>query len=277
MTTVNYDMIQGASGTQDSKGWIRRERVAIVEGVTGVGDAKLDNAIAALTESIGDAHPTISGLYLREFTPEALSTTTVRVRMLYSRLDRVSENEPPTDVGIVEIGGSLSQVETNKDHEDNLVELTYTYQDEEEYVQHHGEVPTDANGDALITFPYTHTVSEPFSRLAPQYTLTVNLTQSTSPGSLASTYVGKVNNATYRGGAAQTWLCTSITGTSRDGGETYNCRFEFEYNPDTWNKELMYTFPRSGKFPDATQLASNGNASKSVQIYPAVNFSGLPV
>lgn len=270
MATVKYDIINGNSGRRDSKGWSQYDRIAIVEGVTGTGDQKLDNAVSAL-DPIGTPHPSISGLWLREFSPEAETPDTVRVRMHYSRFDKVSETEPPETTGLIEIGSSVNQVETNKDHAGDLIELSYTYQDSNEFEMLHG-----GENDGM-DFPYNDTVSEPFSKLAPNYKLTVHITLTGSPGSDAVNYVGKINSTSWRGGAAKTWLCTGIRGTSRDGGVNYSCSYEFEYNPNTWDTDVYYTFPRTGKFPNDTQITANPNSAKTVQIYDAVDFGGLPV
>ena len=105
-----------------------------------------------------------------------------------------------------------------------------------------------------------------------------------SPGDTSRTYVGTVNQAGWKvdpSATARTWLCTAITGRSKDKGKTYEVAYEFAYRGSNlytsngWDAVLYYTDPTTGKPPSGTSGTNGSNGVKVAQIYVEKNFNAL--
>jgi hypothetical protein len=95
-----------------------------------------------------------------------------------------------------------------------------------------------------------------------------------SPRARAEANVGKTNDALWNGYAANTVLCTSIVGNSRDGGATYDVRYEFEYKPNGWTELVVFKDEETGR-PIANLVA--GVSKVTVDLYDEADFDALNI
>jgi hypothetical protein len=250
MANVHIDIIDGNRGRQTRRGWVERERFAIVSRLTGAGDAKLQAAITELQANddycanYGDEHPAAPRCLLEALDPEHLTSEDVRVRMFYKR----PEFEDEDGETVIEVGSTLIQETVN----------------------------TDVNGD-LMTVEYNgQSQSGSVSIPVPQSTVRYQLRLDSPPGDLSRAYVGKLNSGGWWADTAaepRTWLCTSIVGVSDDDGETYLTTFEFAYLEDTYDEEVVYIDPETGRMPDDIEI---GTGTAVFQVIDAVSFNDIP-
>lgn len=92
------------------------------------------------------------------------------------------------------------------------------------------------------------------------------------------------------------WLCTAISGSTDDGGDTYNVTYEFQRHPDTWDPIVVDIDPKTGRPPDDVDDLSRQDAPPALmptgpriadsrftatgaiyrtQVYPQATFMGL--
>jgi len=250
-----------ARETRDGMTWTRH---ATVTGVTGSGPQAFMNALVVSgLPRMGDALPGRPSARVVGRRPIPKGGGTFQVEIDY---EDVGESDDPDDQAI-EVGTSLQSVETNVDAWGKLIEVVY-------------------NG--------THQPAT-VSVLRPHTTLRVARTESSSPLQKSRTYVGSVNKQGWRlvkGAEPWCWLCTAITGTSRDKGRSWQVAYEFEYAPPVKNPEgtqgvvgeyragwwqfTIFT-GEDGKVPPAlaADLAGNPDAYRVWAMYPAADFNKL--
>lgn len=257
MATARLDLIDGHRGRKTFDGW-EVERIAIVSGVTGTGHLRIFNAADhADMPDIGDAHPSRSVCYLREMVLDAVTSEEIRFRLIYSDVTRPGF-QPQLDT--VEVGGTLSQIETNLDRFGDVIEVSYTY-------------PSDYPDDSYSS--KTFTTGGLVSKFVPEHTIVVSRIETANPSRAAIDYVGTVNSGPwsldlYAG--VGTWLCTGIVGRSPDAGITYTVTYTFQYRADTWTTTVAYISPDTGRPP--SDLV-DGTGINAYQLYPIMNFNGL--
>lgn len=264
--TVEFDLQSGHSAVRTENGW-EITRIALVKGLSGTADARLVNAvdsaavIAAGMPEIYDPHPTKTGVLLRELRPEPIDSETVKVTLVYRD---AGVSIYPREEARISVGSSVQQIETNRDKSGNDLKVSHSWTAAEK-ARHYGDtVPTglatpDIQGGMVTQFK-------------PQATYEYAKRQNYSPEGDAITFVGKVNNALWRGGAAGTWLCTGIVGRSNDNGEHYDVTYSFQYQASGWNPYYTYLMP-DGKPPETTDTSSR----KVADLYETANFAGLPI
>lgn len=260
--TVELDKMQGHNVVQSENGW-ELTRMAIVKGVTGDGDERLVNAIistevrAAGMPTLYDEHPAVSAAILRELRPKPIDTETVEVTLIYrSNGFQVF----PQDTAQIAVGSSVQQVSTNRDRSNSDLSVSHTWTAAEK--NKHGVSPTtspDTQGGEITVFK-------------PQTTFEYSIRQNYSPDAYSLSYVGKLNNAPWKGGAAGTWLCTGINGRSSDNGVTYDVTYSFQYQAGGWNPSYFYRMP-DGRPPAVTDTSS----LKQADYYETADFAGMPV
>ena len=253
MAVTYIDLVDGDSGKQTIEGW-ELTRMAIVTGVTGDGHAKIYNAANELP-SIGSAHPTISSIYLREIIPESLDANTVRFRLVYG-IPKYPIMQPRLNT--VEVGGTLNQLQTNKDADGDIISVGYTF-------------PSDYKLDPNLQSKMVNT-SSLVNKLAPQHSIVYSRLIFNNPQFIARNFVGTVNLGGWYldgGAAARTWLCTGIVGRSNDDGISFTTTYSFQYRDETWDSVVVFIDPNTGAPPD--DLVT-GTGIKSYNIYPIRNF-----
>jgi hypothetical protein len=232
--------------------------------VPGAGDAKLYNAITDASIPVwGEAHPCIPNLYAYEWSadPIAGSPTEVIVTVTYYPQGALGFTAVDTEAPQIEIGSAIQQMETDVDVNGAVIEVTY--------------------GDATAADPppVIHLESQrirvPVGR--PHSTLIFNRLESVNPIAKSREYAGRANATGWTidpTAAARTWRCNSITGSSRDGGITFNVRYEFEFrdNPPTFNWDELAAFTKDGNIPPG---ATGTNARYAAQVCEEKNFNLL--
>jgi len=286
--TVKLDLIDGSSGKKTVNGWEEIERIATVTGATGSGHTKIINAATVSgVPVIGDAHPGLRDCFLYEIVPTPSDSDTVRLRLLYKQQRlRVGVSSSPSALppllvpkyNTVEVGATLSQVETNYDRLGNKIEVNYTYP--VEYKK-----PSDPPAGA------PHKSSPTVARLLPEHHMSVRKQEFANPSQKALDYVGHVNSgpwSLHSSATAGTWLCTGITGMSNDGQTTWDVVYIFQYRPDTWRLLAQFIDPNTGDPPPEKTAAETAalkakypdkyeadNAEIWVELYPISDFNRL--
>lgn len=256
--------------TRDTKRYTYR---ALVSGIRGTTQNKLSNAVRAQgIPRIGQAHPE---LLLHDITVGRLSAMfagadfpdDVYVEVEYNN-DPVGDPfilVPPSEDGpaLIEIAGTLQPVRTQFDKNGEQIVVRGFIVDED--AQATREVTQIGEVDVLI----------------PSIVVRAFRREPVSPGNKALTYLGTVNNGQFLGQGEKTWLCTQLSGSSRDGGVTYDVTYEFHRAPfvrnplgvnDTWESVVTLRDPDTGRpvaFSDGT------GALESVDVYPSADFSLL--
>lgn len=242
--SIIFDLQEGTRGQLTSESGLTIERVCVVTNVTG---GTVDKIVKALREPgiprIGSSHPSISTCRLHEIVPEVMDIDKVKLRLLYKQSSGAgdySEDIYDASESQIEVGATVSQVETNKDYKGNTMFVGYKY-------------PTDYNSDTGRANDI-QVDSGLVTKLHPESTLNLTRRESFSPQTIAFDYVGKVNGVAWQGGAKRTWLCTGIVGRSADSGYTYNVTYTFQRRFDdrrnkTWDAEILWIDPYTGKPP----------------------------
>jgi hypothetical protein len=240
---VKMDQIEGAAARRTLEGW-EAQRVAYVSGLTGNFHQRMAQAIGAEgIPSLRQAHPSMTGIFVTTIDAQPAGVDGAMVRITYSSSNG-QQLPAPGEPAQIEVGATLCQTTTTQDIAGNP--LTVTLGDDE-------DAPTQI---ARVT------------RLAPQVTVRYSRLETSSPGSKARTFVGRINSTEVFGSEEGTWMCTAITGRSHDGGETYEVSYDFQYNPDGWQPAVVYLDPATGRpHPDAEPVVAS--------IYEAVDFTDL--
>jgi len=251
---IRIDIIDGHIGTVKGGDQWEFDRIAIVKGVTGEEDYLDSSDIGSRLKAaiyhpeipqIGDSYPYESSAILYQIDCIALDADIVKLRLKY-RTGHWKWIWPKETS--IESSGSLIQRETNKDYNNDLVTLSYTY----------------PNGETVEISPLM-----PISM--PQETLTFRRDESSAPYSY-NNYIGKVNDGTWQGGVAYSWLCTGITGRKTSRSFYWSNVFTFQYDPITlWRAHAIFIDPNTGQPPP--DLTADGD--KLVHIYEAIDFDGL--
>lgn len=266
--TVEVDILEGTAASHDLvSGW-EITRIAIVTGLSAsaTSPAKIaaaETAVIAVTGDRGAVCPTIAvPTYLVRFVHELVGDgTTDKVKILYKGYPRA----------VYEFDGSLNQVETNLDSNGDPIEVSYTYpanypldEQKRNILVTQGGFITRAVPEPIFTVRWVQTAivveEEP-------WTATDAMTQ------LKLDYEGKVNDAEYSigrlTGSARTWLIEKISGTTRDGGLTYEAAMTFHYRGNTWDTQVTFINPDDG-LPPADLIANTGY--KIYSAYPTATF-----
>lgn len=282
MATVSPDIIEGkASFTFD--GW-NIERVFMVTGVTGNGYDKIINAMnTSGVPALGSAHPSASltDCYLREAIPtiEGKANDIVRIRLIYANATWPTERQ---QINTIEVGGALSQVQTNMDKEGNVITGSYFYptnypeDDVRNWPNYNPALNSGAGGAIIIA-------SGLVTKLLPEHHIVKRIVEYSNPTLKAKLYLGAVNSGPWTldiGAAARTWLCTQLEGVSNDGGLTWVVTYAFQHREDTWDGTYTFIDPRTGRPPADLGTYNNPGPENTVGIttwqhYKLRNFSQL--
>jgi hypothetical protein len=211
------------------------------------------DATTGLTMPVyGSGYPYGSGLTLYatllEFEPFPKDSRT-------SVLARVTYTSPQWSLspgGVkVRISSAASQVAIDKDSSGNPLKVYYT--------DPSGAVYDD---DVHLLVPQPHTVLE------------IERIESGSPLATAAQYVGSVNSDSFQGGAANTWMCRSISGESLGSGQ-YRVSYTFEYDPNNWKE--IYAFRDSVNRRTPSDVAPSMGNDHGIYTYtpPQQTFGSL--
>jgi len=263
---VALDKIEGSAGRKDAQGWVEVTRIALVTGLSGTsGQAQLEAAvIAAGMPAYGAVHPSLTGLYLNGIEPTAMGGGVVKVRLVYNRKDDQEEQ-----AAVITVGSAMEQQSVNTDYEGTVM-----------YVA----APAGAGGDDQIG---TAAVG------MPKTTMHFSRRETTCPALKSILYVGTVNSGGWIVESAappRVWLCTAITGSSNDGGTTYQVEYDFARSQKkrgptgdveaevTWDAYTFWIDPNTGKphkLTDDIDYSGTGAGWERWQVYPAMDFDAL--
>lgn len=226
MPTLIQDIIEGAR-------W--READGVVVEITRVAIVRMDsvltgdlNILLALTPgfvtgmpSPGDPHPYVAGCLLVERRPHALGSRTFQVELVYRRPGGTTSTPPEGSDYSIEGGTFLEQVETELDRHGDQITVT-----------HLGEVQA-----ARVRV------------LRPRNKLIVRRVETTiAPGVISAGYVGKVNDATWQGGVAGTWLLEDVSWTVENLSlPSWLFTYAFVQDPDGHDPAVAWVDPETGR------------------------------
>ena len=259
--SVTLDIKDGTAARYTAeRGW-EFERIAIAYNVPGTGQEKFKNAKdASGMPLLYDEHPAVPAATLKGMEFSQIDTDTVRVALTYRQnlAGDYTSNDPT-----IQIGSSVQQVESHLDKTGATIELEYAFPSDY-------DARTDWRGTTQPQGGF-------FSKFTPQRTYTVTKEESSSIDAVDiegwnNTYVGKINSGSWRNYPARTWLCTGISGSSTNGGDTYIVTYSFQFNAKTWAAHVIYVDPNTGKPP--TDLVF-GTGYKIVEVYDEVSFSNI--
>lgn len=252
---------EGQTGGLNSGGFFAT-RVWIIDGITpgtsmikviddGMDAASLPAYFALHPDSGGSPTQDISNTYMQEISGEWVDgeNTIARVTAQYSR-PASPEQQTPDDsnpgAAIIRIGSTVSNKKSNKDAAGNVITISLTGQ-EDQLAEIDVNVP-----NSLITF---------------------SRKESASPLSKDITYRNKVNSVALGSLAAETVLCLGIEGESTDNGLTWNITYNFQYDPDGFNNQIVvYIDPETDRVHNDVNLAVANEGWESVDPYATANF-----
>ncbi len=252
MATLNLDFVAGKpKSEQDEEGWVFTERIARVTGVPGTGYQQHQLALRIFgMPQIGDEHPYIADMLLTRRLPSTVEDGTVDVRLRYDRRDE--EDNP--EYARIDIGTSAHQDETNVDSDGTVMEVF------------------KPGSTAPRTLEEVQGGVVPI--MVPKSTIVYRRRELGSPGEKSKEYVGKTCAGPWSldDATISQWLCTGITGTSIDGGKTYDVTYTFEFDENQWFVRVYWIDPDTGKpRSDATE----GDGWGEFDIYENIDFNGL--
>jgi hypothetical protein len=255
MSTVKVDLIDG-SAKYTREGWeFQRKAIVYDLATTGEGAISAHSRIAVAYTHLVAAHPDClvgqrhpSGVrsYLEEANLNAVDQDKVTFDLAYKPPEPNEFLEGEQDE--VEIGSSITQIETKKDATGALMIVEYG---------------SPAHQQAVTV-----------NKSAPQTTISITRRENGSPGVKSRNYVGKVNTSGWAkdpGAQARTWMCTSIVGRNT-GGNVYEVNYQFQYRPETWDHTEVYIDPETGRPP---YDVVDGTGLKTFVIYQTANFNAL--
>lgn len=292
-TLVRIDIVEGAETREDADG-IEVIRIALVENLSGNGDAKLLDAINTPgIPKIGDPHPSIPliNVFNRSAVP-AKSSSKATVRISYKLLEAFEEEADDTKLPTIDVGSTTQTMRTsrfindvsnpadpkpppepdpaNPDQDGRTMIVSYQF-------------PQDPNSTVEV-------VADPQAVFVdiqvPSTVLRLSRKEFLSPLINSINFVGRVNKNPILGDiVARTWLCIRIDGKSNDGGITYNITYEFQraisedfdgVESSGWDATITYIDDSNGKPPpDIRSTKQLGKAVKIFQVYPEKDFAEL--
>jgi hypothetical protein len=275
MATVQLDFEEGFSASHDFlTGW-DYTRMAIVEGIptTTSTDDLITQAELLLTNTPDPSSGSLTGIigtrgskysmgdsgihvYLKAFVPEIKSPNCVMFRIVYRGYPKLTYS----------LGGSLNQIESNLDVNQNPIIVSYTYNSSYGSMNNGGGTPAFAGQRQIqgVMTPrdsYEPAFSVKFLIVAgsnlsayirgQNYTITNG--DGTSLMTLVGMFKGTCNNAPYQigiiNGTKHQWKIVDVTGTSDDQGLTYIVTMTFQFRPTGWDKTVTFINPDTGMPP----------------------------
>lgn len=262
---AHLDIIRNLSSREHDGVVIKLVRRVLVTGANATGDYRaLSNALTATgIPAVGTLLTGYPNLVLRdrEMQPAAEDDNqAVYVDLYYehSLNDGQSASAPPFGVILVESQCSLAQKTSNVDIDGEPIILQYTYPvDDPDYP---GQ--TKIQGGEV-------------NYLEPQPTRKISvLKQTLTPWLVEDTIAGAINDATFMGKRAATWMCSGVTSRphSLQAPGAHYFTFELQYNADTWDPTAVFKDDRT-KVPPPDLEQDVGY--KTVRKLRRVNFESI--
>lgn len=168
-------------------------------------------------------------------------------------------DSPPVGVQTGELRVNIQQVDTNKDENGDMIELSHTYpEDDKDYG---GQTKTQVGKIQVFS---------------PQRTQTYRGSKQTqTPWLIANQIVGCLNSTPWSGGEVRTWMCTGATWQLLDateGANRYFMSFEFQHNPDGWDPTAVFIDDRTNQPPKGLV---EGTGYKTIPYQGEVDFEDI--
>lgn len=266
MAIINWDLVDGDTAELTRDGWSATRIATVSELTASYGYEKIGEAVDAISIPIGTIHPYYYNSALQSISATSVSSDVVTVALTYEPVLSV-----PYDI---QISSSANSAQTNKDKNDTVIEVSYTY-------------PSDYDGDPLKVSK-TETVGKTVDTRIPTSTITISKREVITGGNLtdlSQQYVGTVNIAGWNirpSDPARSWLCSSITGDYfglyiQAGTEytVYDTQYVFEYQYGGWDTEVVFLDPATGEPPDPATWS--GDTHKTVELMQESNFTNLTI
>lgn len=261
--SVYPDVVEGGGRVTHSEDGITAVRAFRVDALDG---DRFTRAASVLElggiPRYGEPHPTIPGILCLNVEVEM---SDVRQALVTCTYRRPTPRDAPDDGGgddpgatsALEIGATVQTAKTNLDANGNLMIVSY--------VPSSGPVIARSQGGTVDI-------------QIPSPVLSVSRRETVAPWLDALKYVGRTNRFRWNRGEERTWLCTSIRGTTDDGGVTYQTAREFAYKEETWDATVVYTDPKTGKPPsDVADFVNREFAIRKFQVYGTEDFAPMRI
>ncbi len=225
---------------------------------------------------INDPHPSVGDCLLKRIFCESIEPNILTLRLEY---ETPTFNWQIKTIGQEDISmeASLLQTETTKDYAGaNLAAVSYQYA----INTPNPAEPVKADGTPNLLGANLTLRSElpvvPIYIPARVYTIRKRLqnTDEDELETLNEAYQGHVNDDTWRTlYSARTWLCMGITWRTTDFRSTYLIEVRFQYKFDTYNAQVVFRDPYTGKVPG--DVFSQPAAYEAYRIQREADFDAL--
>jgi hypothetical protein len=236
-------------------------RVGIVSVIESASDRWSWDAVQAPgVPRYGDPHPNVPGVYVQSVSARPEGKDKARVLITYRTSRNVSDEVPDDEAEPrISVGSTFVTEITQVDKDGFALNVSIDVTD------------IDENGNEVTT---TETRIQQTEVQRPHGVLSLTRRELRDPLEKSLEFTGKVNRYTFRGQAPRTWLCLPIEGESVDGGATFLVRYEFQFNPLTWDKRLVYFDPETGAIHEQVDFQT-GNGTRTFQVLDDIDFSRL--
>lgn len=256
MATVNIDITEGTTISRDANG-DRVERVALVTGVAGVADLRIQAAIDdAGLPNIGDVHPSIPEIYLTSIRGDALDSETVRVTLTYT-------NEPgyPLSLNVKKSVSATTTPQPTTTDKDGI-DMWAIYETLSDVAQT-PPVATKEN--------FTANVETPMASIEFEWTIDNSPGTTPYPQSVINNNLGYVNSGTWNGYPARSVLCTAVSVYQQGLG--YRVSASFSYNPQLWEYNAMVAVPVNQIDSSTDPTLDTSTGIKNFKVYGEAAFA----
>ena len=235
---VHEDIVKGQTSLSLSSGWTA-SRVFIVTDVDGTPDSVAYRAISSgQIPAPGTLHPSIPKIVVDNISGNPLGSRQVELTLTYKAINSSNSSPDEESQTQINISGTIKTVKTNyhinEKGEEELMKLSYIYPTNKD--------PNGIDGAVNKVIPM-------IEKQIPMIVATLSRRESKDPAQKAFDFVGKLNSRTFIGGKRELWMCTKISGSSGDSGETFSVTYEFMRNEGGWNTDVLFTDERTGKPP----------------------------
>ena len=263
MPTVLEDKIEDLQVEEQYGSLVKLVRRFIVVDLTGYSDYTV--LLDALEEAgIPAADSELTGgtnLIATNRSVRMMDKDKAVVDVTYSHYHNEGQNfdNPPVGLQTGELRVNIQQVDTNKDENGDMIELSHTYpSDDKDYG---GQTKTQVGKISVFSAQRTQSYK--------------GIKQTQTPWLIANQLVGNLNSIAWSGGEVRTWMCTGVTWQIMDateGANRYFMSFEFQYNPDGWDPTAIFIDDRTNQPP---KDLVEGTGYKTIEYQGEVDFENI--
>ena len=264
MTTVTTDLAdQSSASTQPAGG--TAIRAFSVSGLTdGTPSKRVADALSATgIPALGDAHGTLTTMYATDIAAQMVGPTQARVTVTYTVPDLRTQLRLGKITKIVSWKSATTTRETGLDSSGAVMDIAYN-----------GHIWTRSSAGLISETATDYDIFSVARAEVVDAVAVVTYTKWTASVSASNitTYVGKVNDATWSTYAAKTFLCSGVTYEPDIGGGFLT--YELQYNPSTWQFEARSIQTWGGFNVEPPEIAAE-NGIEYYDVYGTADFSGI--